>query len=78
MTYDEFIKREIRVWGEDYIFALLDSGYEAVELISAMGTMRWTWRKPLTTAPASATVGAGSSVREFTPVFSHTDRASRG
>jgi hypothetical protein len=48
MTLEEFINREINVWSEDYIFDLLDRGYEPVELISDTGQTKWSWVKPVT------------------------------
>ena len=49
MTEDQFIVKEIATWGEDYIFALIDRGYEARCLISRSGEMKWTWVQPVKT-----------------------------
>ena len=66
MTREQFIAKEVATWGEDYIFDLLDRGYEVIEL--RMGThVKWTWL--LTNTEDSATVGSGSAVG-FTPVYS--------
>ena len=59
MTLSDFINREIATWGEDYIFSLLDRGYEAVELHDGMGHTKWTWR--LTNASKSATLTHGGN-----------------
>lgn len=68
MTRDQFIQREIATWGEDYIFDLIDRGYEVVQLTN--GTqVKWCWHFiGLTTSPESATVIRGSD-SAFTPVF---------
>ena len=68
MTREQFIAKEVATWGEDYIFDLLDRGYEVVEL--HMGTqLKWTWL--LTHAPEYGTVESGSGAG-FTPVFPST------
>jgi hypothetical protein len=60
MTHDEFINKEVATWGEDYIFALLDSGFEPVELVSETGEVKWTWiKQSLTTLGKSATMHSG-------------------
>lgn len=47
MTLDEFLKSEIAVWGEDYIFDLLDKGYELTELTDNLtGSVKWAWIMP--------------------------------
>lgn len=43
MTQDEFIKREMSIWGEDYIFDLLERGYEP-KLTSA--GYKWFYTNP--------------------------------
>lgn len=45
MTYTEFINHEIAIWGEDYVFDLLDKGYSVVNT-----THGYKW-----VLPASAT-----------------------
>jgi hypothetical protein len=68
MTREEFISREIATWGEDYIFALFDKGYVAVELTDG-SHFKWTWHLAgLTNAPNYGTVKSGSVVG-FTPVY---------
>lgn len=42
ITADEFIKREIVVWGEDFINDLLDRGYEPTLLSDG----RWVLKLP--------------------------------
>jgi len=59
MTLDQFINREVATWGEDYIFSLLDRGYEAVELTDNAGQTKWTW--VLTKAPIFATMNHGGN-----------------
>lgn len=82
MTYEQFIKREMHVWGEDCVFDLFDRGYKVVLLVTDTGQTKWTWKMPvthergLTLASQSATLAGGSS-GAFTPVFV-THRASRG
>jgi hypothetical protein len=44
---NKFIQDEMEVWGEDYILALLDKGYEPVLLMDEMGKTKWTWRLPI-------------------------------
>jgi hypothetical protein len=39
MTVDQFIAKEIAVWGEDYIFSLIDSGYTPV--LTDDGNYKW-------------------------------------
>lgn len=36
---NEFIKREIHVWGEDYVDDLFDKGYVPVKLSNS----KWSW-----------------------------------
>lgn len=38
MTKEEFINREVYVWGEDYIFDLIDKGYNVIEV---NGVFKW-------------------------------------
>jgi hypothetical protein len=68
MTREEFINREVATWGEDYIFDLIDRGYEVIQLRN--GTqVKWTWvLRGLTNTPPRATVSGGSGAG-FTPVF---------
>jgi hypothetical protein len=70
MTKDEFIQHEVSVWGEDYIFDLIDRGYEAVEMV-VDGSTRWWWKlesskavdsTALTQAGFCATLPASRSV----------------
>lgn len=42
MTYDEFIQHECHVWGEDYVFDLLDRGYIVVQTDDG----KWGWQMP--------------------------------
>ena len=74
-TREEFITREVRVWGEDYIFDLLDRGYEVAELRDSRGVSKWTWL--LTNERQSATVQYGRSDGGLLP-FSLASRASDG
>lgn len=41
-TQDDFIKREIEVWGIDYITDLFDKGYDAIKT-----TAGWKWQMPV-------------------------------
>jgi len=74
MTREEFINREIRVWGEDYIFDLLDRGYEVRHLHTPDGGSKWSW--VLTEARPRATVQSAAS-GGLLP-FSLAHRASDG
>ena len=62
MTKDQFINREVTTWGEDYIFDLLDRGYEAIELIDQTGQTRWSWRLTNASKPATMIHGGYRSV----------------
>ena len=76
MTREEFINREVRVWGEDYIFDLLDRGYEPILLTNPQTTQtRWSW--VLTNSPFCATVRDGCNDGGLLP-FSLAFRASDG
>lgn len=44
MTREEFINREVAIWGEDYIFDLLDRGYEP-----KLTSEGWRWFAPVIT-----------------------------
>jgi len=44
LTLEQFIEREIIVWGEDYVFDLLDKGYMPVLLTDQTGSDCWKWR----------------------------------
>lgn len=59
MTKDQFIQQQVATWGEDYIFDLIDKGYEAVEY-DWNGTIRWWW--VLTQPQACATIPASRPV----------------
>ena len=59
MTRDEYINREIAVWGFDYIADLFDKGYEVVALTTQTGATKFSW--VLTTPAQSATLGNGRS-----------------
>lgn len=39
MNKEEFIKKEIMIWGEDYIFDLMDRGYSPIILPNG----KWSW-----------------------------------
>lgn len=45
-TQEDFIKREISVWGIDYITDLFDKGYDAIET-----TAGWKWQMPALSNP---------------------------
>jgi hypothetical protein len=45
MTKEDFIRREMNIWGEDYIFSLIDRGYDPVQLVIE-GKLRWWWVLP--------------------------------
>jgi hypothetical protein len=61
VTMQEFIDKEIAVWGEDYVFDLFDKGYEPIALMREMGGIRWSWKlEPLTQPRKYAMVGSGS------------------
>ena len=70
MTREQFISSEVATWGEDYIFGLLDQGYEVVELTTQAGQTKWSWL--LTNAGKSATVP-----RSGTPAFLPFRRLAR-
>jgi len=74
MTAEEYIKKEIATWGEDYVDSLFDRGYIPVELI-VDGELRWWWRLdtdnvsresvtniPLTQTNFCATISSSRSV----------------
>lgn len=42
MTLDDFVKHECRVWGEDYVYDLMDRGY-TVHLTDR----GWRWFAPV-------------------------------
>jgi len=47
MTKQEFINHELDTWGEDEVFALLDKGFEPIQLLSQIDgnvEVKWTWR----------------------------------
>lgn len=52
MTQDEYLKHEIALWGEEYIFDLVDRGYTL-----KLTTAGWKWLLP-------AAVPTGTSVQE--------------
>lgn len=39
ITADEYLRREISVWGEDYVYDLIDRGYTPVKLSNG----KWSW-----------------------------------
>lgn len=47
-TETDFVKHETRVWGEEYVDSLLDSGYTTV--LTSAG---WKWLAPITTSNIS-------------------------
>ena len=49
MDRNEFINHEIATWGEEYIFTLLDRGFEPVQVFNAEGHVKWTWVLPRVT-----------------------------
>ena len=68
MNETEFIKSEIAVWGEDYVFDLIDRGYTPVQLV-INGSLRWWWKLstydrsgPLTQTNVCATLAPSRSV----------------
>lgn len=62
ITKDEFIAKEVATWGEDYIFDLIDRGYEAVELVDEMGGTKWSWyQRRLTITSECATMNYGGT-----------------
>lgn len=42
MTIEEFIRSEMIVWGEDYIYDLIDRGYEPI-----LTNKGWKWITPV-------------------------------
>jgi hypothetical protein len=40
ITQDEFVKREIAVWGEDYVYDLIDRDFTPVLL----NGNKWVWK----------------------------------
>lgn len=40
ITQDEFVKRETAVWGEEYVFDLIDRGFMPVLL----NNEKWVWQ----------------------------------
>ena len=39
---DEFVKREMFIWGEDYIIDLMDKGFTPILVLEGT-TYKWTW-----------------------------------
>jgi hypothetical protein len=49
ITEDQYIKSQIRTWGEDHIFDLMDRGYSPIQVTDdATGFTKWTWVLPVT------------------------------
>jgi hypothetical protein len=47
LTETQFINSEIAVWGESYIFDLIDRGYEPIALTDEnTGKQVWRWVTP--------------------------------
>jgi hypothetical protein len=47
MSDTEFVMREIDLWGEDKILALLDRGYTPILVRdNRTGNTKWTWQLP--------------------------------
>lgn len=73
MTREQFIACEIVTWGEDYIFDLLDNGYEPIQLVRSVAGQvetKWTWLVPqagLTNTEPCGTLVSGSDAG-VTPV----------
>lgn len=63
MTREEFLTHEIYVWGEDYIFNLIDRGYS---LINTTGG--WRWQLPVRTSTISTKVDTTAEVCYTAPV----------
>jgi hypothetical protein len=43
-TQEQFVNKEIEVWGFDYISDLFDKGYEPLEILDERtGKLKWTW-----------------------------------
>jgi len=66
-TFDAFVKKEISIWGEDYIFDLIEKGYKPVLLVvgdGATGQTKWSWKmprnSPLTSGLSCDTLNRGS------------------
>lgn len=57
MTKDEFLKHEIYVWGEDYIFDLIDRGYSLTQTSAG-----WKWLLPLAQVDTAGAVCYASGV----------------
>lgn len=78
MTKQEFIDHEVSVWGEDYIFDLLDRGYEAVQLSfnGDNSQIKWWWRHPI--VPTYRSFDGSDEVTDLTqPSVCATIPASR-
>jgi hypothetical protein len=67
VTKEDYIRREMDIWGEDYIFDLIDRGYEAVEL-AINGKLRWWWVLPR----QAASGGSGEN-----PLLTQADSCAR-
>lgn len=52
MTIETYIQHEIHIWGEEYIFDLLDKGYEVV-----LTDKGYRWVLPASATSASTTRG---------------------
>ncbi len=46
MTREQFIDREIRIWGVDYIADLFAQGYEIVQSVDTYGNVKFGWLLP--------------------------------
>jgi hypothetical protein len=73
MTEQEFINQEIARWGEDEVFALIDAGFQTVQLTNSHGETKWTWQMPafkgLTHNSAYATVESAATRGYIAPVL---------
>lgn len=61
MTKHEYINYMVSVWGEDYIFDLIERGYEPIEVTNPISSERG-WKLLLTQDDVSATMQASRPV----------------
>jgi hypothetical protein len=66
MDKHQYINSLINVWGQDYIFDLIDRGYVPVEVTDANGVKSWKLqlpiKSPLTSECVCATLPSARSV----------------
>lgn len=62
MTETEFMRRELTLWGESYVFDLVDRGY-----VPTLTTQGWRWLLTRQETPYTSTIGDNewNSIQDF-------------